>query len=102
MASIVHLVACHNVILTVINCFSKQNYLLLLIILTVCLCLGCGQCTDELTAGHVEEVLTTGSVDLDVALSDVVLVLAQRQIAMFFAVKTNQRLPVPSSLLTEA
>ena len=55
-----------------------------------------------LTAGDVKEVLSAGSVDLDVALSDVMLVFTQSQIAMFFAVKTHQRFAITSSLLAQA
>jgi len=55
-----------------------------------------------LTAGDVEEVLSTGSIDLDVSQSNVVFVLAQRQITMLFAVETNKCLTVTSSLLAEA
>jgi len=55
-----------------------------------------------LTAGDVEKVLSTSSVDLDVPLSDVMLVLAQRQIAVLFAVETNKRLAITPSLLAKA
>jgi len=55
-----------------------------------------------LTAGDVEKVLSTSSVDLDVPLSDVMLVLAQRQIAVLFAVETNKRLAVTPPLLAKA
>ena len=56
----------------------------------------------RLTTGDVKEVLSAGSVDLDVALSDVVLVLAQRQVAVLFAVETDQRLAVTTTLLAQA
>jgi len=56
----------------------------------------------RLTAGDVEEVLSAGSVDLDVALADVVLVFAQSQVAVLLAVETNQRLAVATTLLAQA
>lgn len=54
-----------------------------------------------LTPGDCEEVLPGGAVDLDVALSDVMFVFAQRQIAMFLAVEAHQRLAVAPTLLAQ-
>ena len=53
------------------------------------------------TSGDVDEVLAGGAVDLDVALAEVVLVLAQRQVAVLLALEANQRLAVTPTLLTQ-
>jgi len=59
-------------------------------------------CYSLLTSGDVDEVSAAGSVDLDVALSEVVLVTTQSQYSLFAAVKPHQRLAVASTLLAEA
>lgn len=58
--------------------------------------------TEVLTAGHVDEVLAGGLVDLDVAVGDVVFVPFERHVSVLLADEPDQRLSVAAALLTQA
>lgn len=53
------------------------------------------------TSCYSEKVLPGGAVNLDVALSNVMLVLAQSEITVFLAFEPDERFAVASTLLTE-
>ena len=55
----------------------------------------------NLTSSNINEVFAGGPIHFDVALTEVVLVLAQRQVAVLLAFEPNQRLAIPTALLTE-
>ena len=54
------------------------------------------------TSGHSNEILPIGLVDLDVPLSNVVLVLPQGQVPVLSGLKPDECLTIPSSLGTQA
>ena len=53
------------------------------------------------TSGDCKEVLPGSAVDFDVALSNVVFMFTQRQVAVFFSFEPYKSLTVTSTLLTE-
>ena len=55
----------------------------------------------ELTSGNIDEVLSGGLVDLNVAIRDVMFVPLERHVAVLLTDEPHQRFPVPPALLAE-